>query len=320
MSTFSQKEVDAEARRRGFGSFRELCASREKSTEQIRDQMRKRGLTLDEALASRSNTPRRDKGVPTQARADQLAQEQATGVRTCVRCDRLKPLTDFTPGNHSLGGRLGTCRECRGVISREKLYSMTEKEQIRTLKQQNHQCGICARAFSTLSHSPHMDHDHTSKVFRGWLCRMCNWTVGCLEKPERGEPSFLAAQATKYLAYPPGVGPTLLGKPVKSPRKKLGRPDREHHLWANHDLSPDDFTDLFARQGQRCAICLNDTPRHPTGWRVDHDPNLKGRVSIRGVLCNPCNLLLGHAEVDIQREFGLERLNRAAAYIEAAKR
>ena len=54
---------------------------------------------------------------------------------------------------------------------------------------------------------------------------------------------------------------------------------------------------LLARQGGKCAICKSNNP-HDKTWHKDHD-HLTGRV--RGVLCKPCNIGLGHFKDDIKR-------------------
>lgn len=48
---------------------------------------------------------------------------------------------------------------------------------------------------------------------------------------------------------------------------------------------------LFKVQGCVCAICKTDSP-DIRGWAVDH---CHGTNEVRGILCHPCNLILGNA-------------------------
>lgn len=56
-------------------------------------------------------------------------------------------------------------------------------------------------------------------------------------------------------------------------------------------ISPAEYAELFLKQGGKCAICLTDDPGK-RDFCLDHD-HVTGRV--RGILCTPCNTLLGQA-------------------------
>lgn len=66
--------------------------------------------------------------------------------------------------------------------------------------------------------------------------------------------------------------------------------DAAHHLKKNYGMTPDEFAALVEAQGGSCAICETRPAVH-----VDHD-HLTG--SVRGVLCFPCNVALGHLKDD----------------------
>jgi len=66
------------------------------------------------------------------------------------------------------------------------------------IENQNGQCGICARKFSTKNNTlgyPCVDHDHLTKKVRGILCRGCNSGIGGfkdIELPPRKRGGFPA--------------------------------------------------------------------------------------------------------------------------------
>lgn len=59
--------------------------------------------------------------------------------------------------------------------------------------QQNYRCVICERAEASLTRKLHLDHDHTTGVFRGWLCRDCNLLIA------KNDASLLR-KAARYVA------------------------------------------------------------------------------------------------------------------------
>lgn len=62
-----------------------------------------------------------------------------------------------------------------------------------------------------------------------------------------------------------------------------------------YGIEPEDYDRLYAAQGGRCAICRRATGK-TRRLSVDHD-HISGRV--RGLLCKPCNQMLGHARDDV---------------------
>ena len=64
-----------------------------------------------------------------------------------------------------------------------------------------------------------------------------------------------------------------------------------------YGLSEKDFNEIWTKQGNKCAIC-NSTERgdkKSSNLNVDHDHVTK---KVRGILCSPCNKLLGDAKDD----------------------
>jgi hypothetical protein len=64
----------------------------------------------------------------------------------------------------------------------------------------------------------------------------------------------------------------------------------ERKVTATYDLGPGGYAVLYATQGGVCAICRRATGR-ARRLAVDHDHRTG---VVRGLLCSPCNTMLGH--------------------------
>lgn len=65
-------------------------------------------------------------------------------------------------------------------------------------------------------------------------------------------------------------------------------------MWTNFRLTSDQYLSLLDKQNNCCAVCgISFKDKRP---HVDHD-HKTGRV--RGVLCQNCNLVIGHAYENI---------------------
>jgi hypothetical protein len=73
--------------------------------------------------------------------------------------------------------------------------------------------------------------------------------------------------------------------------------DYHSHIRRKYSLTPDQYESLSREQNGRCAIC-NTLPRRRSRLHVDHD-HATGLV--RGLLCNQCNLGLGHFSDEVSR-------------------
>jgi hypothetical protein len=62
-----------------------------------------------------------------------------------------------------------------------------------------------------------------------------------------------------------------------------------------YGIQPEDYDRLYFAQGGCCAICQRATGK-TRRLSVDHD-HATGKV--RGLLCRPCNQLLGHARDEV---------------------
>lgn len=76
--------------------------------------------------------------------------------------------------------------------------------------------------------------------------------------------------------------------------------DRDRKLRAKYGIGIADYDAMLAAQGGRCRICGTTDPKTKRGeyFAVDHC-HATGKV--RGLLCVPCNLLIGYAQDDPER-------------------
>lgn len=68
---------------------------------------------------------------------------------------------------------------------------------------------------------------------------------------------------------------------------------------------------MLVNQNRRCAACLVEVEDWQQKLSVDHD-HLTGQV--RGLLCQPCNLALGHLKDDPERILALADYLRRTSF------
>lgn len=66
-----------------------------------------------------------------------------------------------------------------------------------------------------------------------------------------------------------------------------------YQLKAKYGLTVEQRAAIFSAQGSCCAICKATEPLGRHGWHIDHCHETK---KVRGILCQRCNLMLGHAK------------------------
>ncbi|OCB56122.1 hypothetical protein A5722_14585 [Mycobacterium vulneris] len=90
-------------------------------------------------------------------------------------------------------------------------------------------------------------------------------------------------------------------KPDRRDRSGYGR-ERKLKLY---NLTQAQFDELLILQRGACGICATEEPG-PRGWFIDHDHACCPGIGscgecVRGLLCQECNLLLGHARDSVDR-------------------
>ena len=181
-------------------------------------------------------------------------------------------------------------------------YGITLEQYSQMLTTQNSSCAICGTnkpgGTSTVFH---VDHDHLTKIIRGFLCRTCNACLGGFQ-----DSAEILLQATVYLRGAPLPLVVVCEPDFKRGSRSKQRRDRQAHLKRTFGITEAQYQALLSIQGGGCAICRSKKSRGTGNFPVDHDHHT-GKV--RGILCHPCNTALGGFKDDT------EMLLRAVAYL-----
>jgi Recombination endonuclease VII len=171
--------------------------------------------------------------------------------------------------------------------SRWRKYKLDPEACKKLFTNQEGKCAICKKVFGDGKHGFAVDHDHTIGVVRGLLCVPCNASLGWYEK--------WATQAQLYL----GCKPRELE--FKKAKEKWVRGERvnwtqsDFARWKRYRVTPEIYKTMWDKQQGKCAICaihLKDSG-YTMDLAIDHNHTTG---SIRGLLCNKCNLSLGWYE------------------------
>lgn len=118
------------------------------------------------------------------------------GYRYCSRCQEVKPVIDFSKSVRKIGGLEDACKPCHRERTRQhrqkdrtqtNLYAKFHRHRNLigfsrevfevTFEAQKGCCKICGDKLEHPKHI-HVDHCHTTNVFRGILCNRCNVGLG----------------------------------------------------------------------------------------------------------------------------------------------
>jgi len=138
-------------------------------------------------------------------------------------------------------------------------------------------------------------------------------TLAC-SRPTKAHPTGRTGTNAGYMAhYKAGEDACPSCLPASGGNYSADK--RRRALLRRHGLTEQAYVEMVEEQGGRCAIC----GRVPDGrLYIDHDHSCcPGENScgecVRGLLCSPCNLALGHFGDDIAR------LRSALRYLEGLR-
>ena len=97
---------------------------------------------------------------------------QTERTRVCTKCGEEKDLEDFHVPYYKKNNEKGRSYSCKACIchQRKLLVSLKDKHP----KPDDMKCQCCGEEKSVL----HLDHDHITDKFRGYLCINCNHGLG----------------------------------------------------------------------------------------------------------------------------------------------
>lgn len=136
-------------------------------------------------------------------------------MKTCNRCKKHQPFSNFSPRKDRKNGHRSYCKPCSVNMTMEQdsknpkakkgrwikyAYGLSYNEYTKMLQKQNNVCAICFE--SEINIDPRtkeirnlaVDHCHISGKIRGLLCARCNTTLGKCE-----ENISILENAIKYL-------------------------------------------------------------------------------------------------------------------------
>jgi hypothetical protein len=79
-------------------------------------------------------------------------------------------------------------------------------------------------------------------------------------------------------------------------RKKFPERHKRYFLKKSYGMTLEQREAMLAAQGGKCAICTSPEP-NGRYWHIDH---CHSSMKVRGLLCNNCNLMLGHSKDNVE--------------------
>ena len=102
----------------------------------------------------------------------------------------------------------------------------------------------------------------------------------------------------------------------RAEKKRRSTRAHDNRIQSVYGIDEEQYAGIVAAQGGKCAICQRATGAtrrmsvdHNHNLGCGHDPKQGCPKCVRGILCRPCNDLLGHARDDVAM------LLRAVAYL-----
>lgn len=117
-------------------------------------------------------------------------------MKTCSRCKRDLPRSEFHKAGHTPDGLQYGCKACRREQNRGRMFTqyghgLTLEQADELIERQGGVCATCGSPPSGQGRNNqrlHIDHDHATGRIRGALCSNCNRALGFV----KDSPDILA--------------------------------------------------------------------------------------------------------------------------------
>ena len=180
-------------------------------------------------------------------------------MKTCTKCNKTQPLSEFQKDAKYRGGHTTQCRTCsaaaqrawrkrEGVSSRQhrrrvaRMYGLDPESFDRMLANQGGGCAICGNGPAPSRKHLDVDHDHDTGEVRALLCNPCNRAVGALK-----DDLCYASKVMTYIRKHIGIKQN--GKVIV---------ERDRYEAENPETQPEQYLALEAGHGPNCRQFWRD--------------------------------------------------------------
>ena len=108
-------------------------------------------------------------------------------TKICRRCQKKKSIFEFEKNQKTIRGKVSRRGECRDCRSWKKPMSTKDRDKFEKIYPpppigKPFHCPICDRTIiRQYKNDVVLDHLHNTGKIRGWICRMCNNSMGMME-------------------------------------------------------------------------------------------------------------------------------------------
>ena len=126
----------------------------------------------------------------------EIIEVEGIKFKTCNKCEKLLPLTEYHKGKNRRNGIHSNCRTCCNIqthkwhlkispeqrhdIHLKRNYGISLVQYKSLLRKQANRCAICKQIVR--NNKLCVDHNHKTKAVRGLLCNKCNQALGLLQE------------------------------------------------------------------------------------------------------------------------------------------